>query len=615
MKVLSMSSVGAALLASAGLSASAAPDANPDVAQPDANSPAVDDAARQADLNVRELPAPTNVKQLKMRSAAPAQPAKKPDAKSSKKKLAQAADDAAGGDDKAAAAPAPDAAPTESTSTSFKPIPTTLRDLRERVSFTINAGLQVDTAADNGSAMRGGAFLTNDFAGTRPWIVGDAVVGARDLIVPSLGAYFLSSFQFDVSDSLATRTATVSPFDASDLALAIKAGYAEYGRDDRKPDASGPWIRAGRQARMDGGALFAYFDGATVGYRTKALSLSAFAGQRVALYVETERGIEYGATATLDLKAMKTAPVKIALDYMGLAIDVLGDGRNRSLFVATGSTELGKKGKLEVFTRFVDSGFKAGMDDPALGLKEGFTLGRAGARFKYNVTNDLLFMADAEERLGGDLAYDLTAPSAADVVQVAQKLGVGLSAPVDATRVGARIDYRKKETEILVFGGTEQASGTPTLTDQRGWVEAGAALAGSPVGSRGAGVWATLQYKYRQFLNGGHVNDQMGSTFGDSSTSGVDQMHEISGDATLRSGGTGMRWRFNGGVFYRIYDFSSPYRDVTNEGRGGGRADLQLWIQRDLRLDVGAELAQASPVLARELGLMSSVRATLEARW
>lgn len=565
------------------------------------------------DLNVRELPPPTNIKQLTMRPA-PAAPAKIDPKKTSKKKLAQAADDAAAGGDEKPAPETSDTAQT-STSTSFKPIPTTLRDLRERVTFQINAGMQIDTAADNGTAMRGGAFLTNDFAGTRPWIVGDAVVGAHDLILPSLGGYFLSSFQFDVSDSLATRTATVSPFDASDLALAIKAGYAEYGRDDRKPDASGPWIRAGRQSRMDGGALFAYFDGATIGYRTKALSISAFAGQRVALYVETERGIEYGATASLDLKAMKSAPVKIALDYMGLAIDLLGDARNRSLIVATASTELGKRGKLEAFARMVDSGFKADMDDPALGLKEGFQLGRAGARFRFNLSNDLLFMADVEERLGGDLAYDLTAPSAADVVQVAQRLGVGLAAPVDATRVGARLDYRRKETEILVFGGTEQASGTPTLTDQRGWIEGGAALAGSPVGSRGSGVWATVQYKYRQFLNGGHDNDQMGSVFGDSSTSGIDQMHEIAGDATLRSGGTGMRWRFNGGVFYRIYDFSSPYRDVKNEGRGGGRADLQLWVQRDLRLDLGGELAQASPVLARELGLMSSIRATLEARW
>ena len=35
----------------------------------------------------------------------------------------------------------------------------------------------------------------------------------------------------------------------------------------------------------------------------------------------------------------------------------------------------------------------------------------------------------------------------------------------------------------------------------------------------------------------------------------------------------------------------------------------------DLRFEAAAELAEPSPVLARELGLMSAVRGTVEVRW
>jgi hypothetical protein len=92
-------------------------------------------------------------------------------------------------------------------------------------------------------------------------------------------------------------------------------------------------------------------------------------------------------------------------------------------------------------------------------------------------------------------------------------------------------------------------------------------------------------------------------------------MQEVAVDGTVYTGGRGRRWRFNLGGFYRIYDFRSPYVEVTNEGRGGGRADLQLWISRDLRADVAAEIAQPSPVLYRELGTMSSIRGAVEARF
>lgn len=500
-----------------------------------------------------------------------------------------------GGTAVASAVPAP-ASSGAGEVTAFTPIPKTRRDLAEHVIVRVRAGYELDGAATSGEPLRGGAALPDGFSSNRSWIVGDAVLGARDVLVPSMGAYLLSSFQLDAGDSLATRSALVVPGDANDQRIAIKAGYAEWGRDDHRPNQK-LWIRAGRQFRLDGGALFAYFDGATIGYREKAWEASAFAGQRVALYVDTERGVTFGATAAADLKKLRDLPVRVALDYQGLSIDTGTETALRGMIALSGTGDVGKRTKIDGRVRLVQDG--------------GLAVGRIGGRVKYTATENVLVIGDLEQRFGGDLAYDLAAPSAVDVVDVARKLGVGLAAPIDALTLGARVDYRHKDTELLGFARAELAEGTVTTVDQQGWVEGGAAVMLQPV----RGVWATGQYALRQYLLDDAAN-QMGSAFGDTSASGLDRLHELAVDATLRSQGrSARRWRVGGGAFYRIYDLRTPYVTAAHEGRAGARADVQWWIQRDLHVDVGAEVAQSSPVLARELGALSSIRAAMEARW
>ena len=520
----------------------------------------------------------------------------------------------------------------ESSLSSFTPIPKDLRDWQERVTLKIRAGVELDGAGASGSTLRGGASLPSGYADSRPWIVGDAVVGVRDILVPSLGAYFLSSFQLDASDSAGSRSAFVRPYDADDsYAIAIKAGYAEWGRDDRRPQKL--WLRGGRQFRLDGGSLFAYFDGATVGFRDKGVELSGFAGQRVALYVDTPKGLLFGATAAIDLKQTANLPARVALDYMGLAIDGLGfssdtESLTRHLLSLTGTYDVNKQMKVDVRARLVD----AQRDDNGDGATDGFALGRVGARMRIEKKN-VIVLVDAEHRDGGDLAYDLAAPSAVDVVSVSRQLGVGLAASVSASTLGVQVDYRRKDTELLAFFRMERPDAIEDVVavSQRGWIESGVALAGSPLGTRAGGIYTTAQYKLRNYNDTASCdsietpacmttadgrNDGPGSQFGDSSTSGLELMHEVAIDATVRSQGKGpRRWRFQLGGFYRVYDFGSPYADVVDEGRGGGRADLHYWWSSDLRFEVAAELAEPSPVLARELGVMSAVRGTVEVRW
>jgi hypothetical protein len=520
----------------------------------------------------------------------------------------------------------------ESSLTSFTPIPKSARDWQERVTLKIRAGVELDGAGSSGDTLRGGASLPDQYASSRPWIVGDAVVGVRDILVPSLGAYFLSSFQLDASDSFASRSAFVRPYDSEDAyAIAIKAGYAEWGRDDRRPQKF--WARGGRQFRLDGGSMFAYFDGATVGWRDKGTELSAFAGQRVALYVDTPKGFLFGGTGAVDLKTVNV-PARVKLDYMGLAVDGLGlmqdtESQTRHLVAVNGTYDVNKRIKVDVRARLVD----AQQDGNGDGVKDGFTLGRIGGRVRAERKNMILLL-DVEHRDGGDLAYDLASPSAVDVVSISRQLGVGLSAPVSSTTLGAQFDYRRKDTELLVFARMDRPDAPEDVVavDQRGWIETGVAVAGSPLGNRVGGIYTTAQYKLRRYNDtascdtvetpacampdGNGRNDGPGSQFGSSATSGLELMHEVAIDATVRSQGKGpRRWRMQLGGFYRVFDFGSPYADVVDEGRAGGRGDLQYWISRDFRIELAAEVAEPSSVLARELGVMTAVRGAVEVRW
>ena len=487
--------------------------------------------------------------------------------------------------------PAPAPGPLAAKATA--PTPPSTHDLASRVTLRIRAGAELDGAPASGDALRGGAQLPSGYSGYRPWVVGDAVVGARDLLLPSLGAYLLSSFQLDASDSLATRSALVEPSDANGQRIAIKAGYAEWGRDERS-DQQHLWLRAGRQFRLDAGGLFAYFDGATLGWREHAWSVSTFGGQRVALYVDTPHGTTFGGTAAIDLGLLEIAPVKLAADAMALAVS--GDLRQLIAFAAT--YESSKTWRLDARARIVDGG-------------TGLGFGRAGARLKLSPSRSWLVIADLEQRSGGDLAYDLASPSAVDVVDIARKLGVGLASPIDATTLGARVDLRRGDREVLGFTRVEIPEGTPTSVAQRGWVEAGAAIAGTPA----LAAWTTAQYTFRQYFLDAVANE-MGSSFSNTGGSGLTRLHELAVDATWRrQTRSGRRWRVSAGAFYRIYDLRTPYVIAEHDGRGGARGDLQYWLSRELHVDISAELAQSSPVLTRDLGPVSSVRGAVEARW
>src|SRR5262249_34921822 len=158
------------------------------------------------------------------------------------------------------------------------------------------------------------------------------------------------------------------------------------------------------------------------------------------LYVDSKAGATFGVTAAVDLQSLRGVPVKLALDYMGLAINqpdaTTGSDETqlRQLIALTGSYEPSNKLRTDLRARIVD------------GDGSGLSLGRIGGRVRFAPSDRVMVIGDIEQRQGGDLAYDLAAPSAVDVVDVARKLGVGLGAPIDALTIGARVDLRRKDT-------------------------------------------------------------------------------------------------------------------------------------------------------------------------
>ncbi len=142
----------------------ASADPAPGEQAPAEQAPA-EQAAPNADLRVHQLPAK---KTMAMRP-------KQADKEKSGTTTAAAGDASAAADSSA------------STSSHFDRIPTTWADLRDRVIFRLNAGYEIDSAPTSGATLLGGTPLAPGFTNNRSWLSGNAVIGAHDIILPSLG--------------------------------------------------------------------------------------------------------------------------------------------------------------------------------------------------------------------------------------------------------------------------------------------------------------------------------------------------------------------------------------------------------------------------------------------
>jgi hypothetical protein len=205
-----------------------------------------------------------------------------------------------------------------------------------------------------------------------------------------------------------------------------------------------------------------------------------------------------------------------------------------------------------------------------------------------------------------DFAYDFLGAAPTDVVAAPTQLGIALEPPADSVILGGKADWRVTPAiELYAFGRASLALEEATSTAQRTWNEAGAAASWT-----GGPLTASAQAKARRFLVEDEDNEP-GSAFDDTSGSGVSAFRELAAEARYRL--PVARSSAAVGGYYRVYDVETAYAVVKDDGRAGGRAEVDFSPARSTRIKVAAEAAEPSPSFAAELGTLVSVRLVLEA--
>jgi len=213
---------------------------------------------------------------------------------------------------------------------SFLVLPDELDELDESVVFHLDLGFGLDGGEPAGSnaRLRGGDRPLREvgddpngfYERLRVYTFGDAIIGSRGLLMPSLSTYFASQFRFSHGRTPPTSAVpTVYDSASSGDALLIRHAYAEL-HDVFDHRLLAPiFVRAGRQFRYN--AAIAHFDGATVGYDGKAFSFGAFSGQRVSLYglakaPGASEGLIAGSNVRINLYHLKRVPLVISGEFL-----------------------------------------------------------------------------------------------------------------------------------------------------------------------------------------------------------------------------------------------------------------------------------------------------------
>lgn len=506
----------------------------------------------------------------------------------------------------------------------FSPLPTSMRDIEERVQFKVNVGYAVDGAGLSGDIGKGGfapGDITdpdgNQFTETRQALIGDAVIGTRGILLPTLNTYFLSRYQldFDGASQFASLNNVYDSGDGRDIL--VHAAYAEVDGLD-SIGVKGAYLRGGRQFRYGGSMFVTRFDGITAGYNDPAIEATGFFGRRASVFFNDDPGLVGGGGIKLRLKELANVPLDLSADYLfydgggdgelALNADFDGDGQNDVLNLAKNYFELGAKtwfgnSRITAHVRLADKGERVEFGE----LQEaGFALASIGVRLRQVITRKILLVADVEQRFEDDLSYDYINPSPVDVINVSQQLGIGIDPPEQSTRIGARINAMvTREVELWGFGrinisGDEKLSGF-----HRPWQEFG--IAASARAARRVTVMG--QYKLRLTTLDDDANG-VETLFDDTSGSGVNNFQELSAEARYSMGYKKVTVGVGG--YFRVYSLQSPYTEVENDARAGGRAMLDYFFSKMTGVKLEGEVAQPSPTFSPEISTLVAFRAMME---
>jgi hypothetical protein len=460
---------------------------------------------------------------------------------------------------------------------------------------------------DGGEPVSGGTLDGSNYAQLRTYYYGDAVIGSRGLISPSLATYLASHFRIDETLT-ETRTTAVPSLHYAERDgrpvpdLWLRSAYATWqGVSDVRLLAP-LYVRAGRQYRY--GPAIAHFDGLTIGYDADAFSLGVFSGQAVDVTglpiaeLYGEAGVISGFDARLDLYRFNGTPLVLTgemlrFDEVSHLDGTLALQINRDVALRT-----------SIRTR-------------------GGEIARTGVQLRARLRRVTLVDMRLEQRSEHDWMYDLFAAESDrrnDNPLHYFRLGKSLPRVYFEARAGTVL-LRNIDVLIHGRGALRQTSDEERSPHATSFAQAGAAVEVHIRRSVNLGAGMFARRYWRALPEAVDVVGVPGAI--DETTDATGERSFIEGNGTLRYSQGARKFSAGAEVYLRAYRLLSAYewagaelpeRLAEYEVRGGGRFSVEGWAGDNLRLkaeyDVTTEL-----VVAPNLHGLKSLRILAEGRF
>ena len=477
-----------------------------------------------------------------------------------------------------------------------------LRDVRQKVSFSVNLGYQVDGARPSGRASLGGTnpVPDRDYSTLRSYGFGEAFLSTRGLGVSSLETYFALRFQ-----AARPVVTTSDPPDPHDVAVPspiatwfertgfeFRTGWVEA--KDFLPQRLGLEhlrVRAGNQFVY--GPWILHIDGLHATYEGPTLTAALYTGARHSDYTRDQsprRPIATGASLRLDLRGISSIPIAIAGEYMGLT-------RSDETGESAVNTELGQ----------ID--WRPRRDVVVIGSIRGVNAALASQRVEVRtrykqVTN---FVFDITRRLAADWRWDpslVSRPTSMREVDTEAKryldLGPVLPQLIASARAGTLI---RENIDLLarVALATDLVTGdAPVNTFSSPYFE----LAGAVEVRLRRQLALAISALSRQHTQRGTpdaaepIVDNPGTidALPSQSQIGEDGFVELGTSAKMTLGAR--RFSAMVEVYGRSTRYAVLYRDPIvplpdSDLRGGGRITVDAWVSQRVRLFVSYDVSSA----------------------
>lgn len=479
--------------------------------------------------------------------------------------------------------------------------------LSEKLIFRFNLGMGLDGGLPSGDPRLSGHCSdqtensclneAGDYQRLRIYSFGDGVIGTRGLGMSGLNSYFAAHYRFNQEFSQ-SAAAIPSIYDQDLQRTLVRSAYAELEDVFENPWLRPLYARAGRSFQY--GLSVMHFDGLTVGYDTRSIKVSAYAGQRTPLYEPrlvdniTGGGTVSGWKFRVDLFELKRWPLVVFASQLrfeeknhfrtGFALrwnrDMLLSSSLRALDGSMARSHFRLRARISDVTTVNVQLTNRSKNDWSYGLLQ--------LRSPGNM---------AESDASAPRPYlDLGPVYPRSLLSV--RYGTVLLRNLDLLlRASAALDRRHEGVAPNSFSSSYAELGGATEVRVRRSLRVGAAL-------------SARQYflgNERTSLVPGRPDD-LPATLG---ATGVNSFWE--GGLNFNYSPGARQFSASSEVYGRRYAFRSEYlAENSTDFRSGGRFSLEGWVQDRVRLKAEYDLSFGALVMAPELRTLKTFRVLVE---